>query len=136
VYRVPAGARVDDLVAAAGGLAPDADPDRVNLAAALQDGERVFVPRVGQPGPDPVVSGPSGAATGADKSDKSDAAPVDLNTASVEQLDTLPGIGPATAEAIVAYRSQHGRFQSVDELLDVRGIGPAKLDQIRARVTV
>lgn len=129
LYRLAPGSRVDDLVRAAGGLAPDADPDRVNLAALLTDGEKIYIPRVGEAVP--------ADATGSGGEASSPAAqPLDLNTASIAQLDTLPGIGPATAQAIVDYRSQHGRFRSVDELLNVRGIGPAKLDELRSLVRV
>jgi competence protein ComEA len=127
LYRLPPGSRVNDLVQAAGGLASDADPDRVNLAALLSDGEKVYIPRVGEALPADASAG--GAPT-------SSASPIDLNTASIAQLDTLPGVGPATAQAIIDYRSQHGRFRSVDELVNVRGIGQAKLDQIRALVRV
>jgi competence protein ComEA len=129
LYRLAPGTRVDDLVQAAGGLAPDADPDRVNLAAPLVDGQKIYIPRVGEPVP-PESSGGDGA------SSPTPAQPIDLNTASIGQLDTLPGIGPATAQAIVDYRAQHGHYRSVDDLLNVRGIGPAKLDQIRALVRV
>jgi competence protein ComEA len=126
VYRLPPDARVDDLVRAAGGLASDADGDQVNLAAVLSDGQRVYVPRVGESVPPD--------ASGANATSSSDV--IDLNSATVAQLDTLPGVGPATAQAIVDYREKHGRFRSVDELLDVRGIGPAKLDEIRPFVKV
>ena len=139
VYRLPVGARVDDLVHAAGGLAPDADPQRINLAARLADGSRLYVPRVGEPDP-PAVVGPDGAppADGAGgSSDGGTAAPlVDLNAADEAELDTLPGVGPATAAAIVTFRDENGPFGSVDELLDVPGIGEAKLERIRPLVTV
>ncbi len=127
VYRVPADTRVIDVIDAAGGLAAGADPDRLTLAAKITDGERVYVPTVGEPMP----SSPSGA-SGATHDD----GPVDLNTADEQQLDALPGVGPATASAIVAYRASHGPFRSVDQLLEVRGIGPAKLDQLADLVTV
>ena len=128
LYRMPPGARVDDLLRAAGGAAADADLDRVNLAAPLVDGSRVYVPRVGEAAP-PVAAG---GGTGDPTAD----GPLDLNTATAEQLDALPGIGPATAKAIIEARTRRGRFTSVDDLLAVRGIGPAKLDAIRDLVSV
>jgi competence protein ComEA len=134
VVRVPVGARVLDAVAAAGGATGDADLARVNLAAKLSDGQRVAVPRVGESIPSVVVDSGGGAetidATGAP------ATPVDLNNATAAQLDALPGVGPATAAAIIAYRAQHGPFATVDALGDVKGIGPAKLEQLRPLVTV
>ena len=124
VYELVAGARVADLIDAAGGPTPDADVDQLNLAAPVADGERVYVPRVGE-----VV--PVAASTAGGRSVR-----LDLNTATLDQLDELPGIGPATAQAIIDERDRRGRFRSVEELLDVRGIGPAKLEQIRDLVTV
>ena len=126
LYRLKPGSRVADLVSAAGGLRPDADPDRVNLAAPLHDGERVAVPRIGEPAPGADPAAADAAPTGL----------LDLNTATAAQLDALPGVGPATAQAIVDDRERNGPFRSVDDLVRVRGIGPAKLDQIRALVTV
>lgn len=131
VHELPAGARVADAIAAAGGLGTDADGARLNLAAPLVDGERVYVLRLGEVAP-PPVAGPSATSGGAD----APAGPLDLNTADEAALDGLPGIGPATAAAIVAHRAQIGRFTSVDQLLDVRGIGEAKLDAIRDLVRV
>lgn len=142
VYDLPAGARVDDLVRRAGGLAADADADRLNLAAPLADGSRVWVPHRGEGDPPPVVASDDGggaAATGgagAPGGSTVPIGPIDLNTATADQLDTLPGVGPATASAILAYRDEHGRFGSVDELLEVRGIGDAKLEQLRSLVAV
>jgi competence protein ComEA len=125
VYTVAGTARVNDLIAAAGGLAAGADPDAVELAAPLTDGERVYVPRVGETTlPPPGASATSSTARG----------PVDLNRASAADLEGLPGIGPALAQAIIDYRQQHGPFQSVDDLADVRGIGPAKMEQLRPLV--
>jgi competence protein ComEA len=125
VLHLPVGTRVIDAVDAAGGTTPDADTDRVNLATLLSDGGRVHVPRVGESAP-PVASGSSPAATG----------PLDLNQASAQQLEELPGIGPATAAAIVEHRERHGPFASVDALGDVSGIGDAKLAQLRDLVRV
>jgi competence protein ComEA len=127
VYRLPVGARVDDLIKAAGGAARDADVNRIDLAALLIDGSQVYVPRAGEPVPATASGGPGSVTpTG----------PLDLNTATLEQLDALPGVGPATAKAILAERDKRGRFRSVEDLLEVRGIGPAKLDAIRDLVTV
>ena len=124
VYAVPDGSRVIDAVRAAGGFAVDANPDAVNLAAVVADAQRVYVPRVGEAAV--VDAGGSGTAAG----------PINLNSATADQLDELPGVGPATAAAIIAHREQHGPFATVEQLGDVRGIGPAKLDAIRGLVTV
>ncbi len=139
VYHLPAGSRVADLLARAGGLAPDADGDRINQAASLVDGTMVYVPHIGQVEVPQAVDGSSGG-DGGDPSDpgsgSSPSPPVDLNTATAAQLDSLPGVGPATATAILAYRRQHGPFHTVDELAGVPGIGPAKLAQIRPHARV
>jgi competence protein ComEA len=138
VYVVPTKSRVADVVAAAGGTLPDADLDQVNLAAKVADADRVFVPRKGQPVPPVVGAGSGGLTSGAGgAAPGSTSNPVDLNTATAEQLDALPGVGPATAQAILAYRSAHGgRFKSVNELLEVRGIGPAKFEALQGLVRV
>jgi competence protein ComEA len=119
VYRLRAGARVQDAVARAGGLTRRADPLTVNLAAPLADGEQVVVSARGSP------DGGGGAAPGA---------PLSLNTATAEQLDALPGIGPVTAQKIVAYRQQHGGFASVADLDAIPGIGPARLQNLQGLV--
>jgi competence protein ComEA len=135
VQRLPTGARVVDAVDAAGGALPDADLARINLAAPLTDGQQVYVLRQGEVAP-PVPAGPqAGGSAGTSGSDAGGGL-VDINRASADQLDELPGVGPATAEAIIAHRDQHGPFGSVDELIDVRGIGEAKLEQLRDLVTV
>lgn len=134
VHELEAGARVVDAVAAAGGLRPEADGARLNLAAPVADGERVYVPVVGEE-PPPVIA-PAGTAAGGRPAAGGGSGLVDLNTADEAALDALPGIGPSTAAAIVEHRTKIGRFGSVDELLDVRGIGEAKLEQLRPLVSV
>lgn len=132
VYELTAGQRVAEAIAAAGGALPDAAPDALNLAAPVADGDRIEVPVAGAAAPE--GGGHSHApASGADGAAAS--TPIDLNEAAATELERLPGIGPATAAAIVEYRNQSGPFASVDDLLDVPGIGPAKLDAIRASVT-
>ncbi len=137
VYAVPAGGRVADAVVAAGGTSVEADVEQLNLAARVSDGERVYVPKKGE-APPPVLAGNTAPAGGAGGGGKAAApgAPVDLNTATAEQLEALPGVGPATSRAILAYRASHGRFRSVTELLEVPGIGPAKLEALRPLVRV
>lgn len=127
VYTLPNGARLHDAVGAAGGAADQADLDRLNLAEVLVDGQRVYVPQIGVEPPAPVVS-PSGTTVVS--------APIDLNRADATMLQTLPGVGPATAAAIVDDRASNGPFASVDELERVPGIGPAKLAALRDLVTV
>jgi competence protein ComEA len=129
IYRLAVSARVNDAVIAAGGADANADLDVVNLAAAVHDGERVYVPAVGEEIPPSIEVAPAGEGT-------SPAEPVNINSATADQLDVLPGVGPATAAAIVTHRLQHGPFQTVEQLGDVRGIGPAKLDALRGLVTV
>jgi competence protein ComEA len=120
LYRLPHRARIADAVARAGGSTAKADLAQVNLAAPVADGEQIVIPRRGAA---PVPTG--GTAAG------SPSAPVQLSTATVEQLDSLPGVGPVTAQKILGYRQEHGAFHSVDELDAVPGIGPKRLDQLR-----
>ena len=137
VYRLPDGARVIDLVTAAGGPTAEADVGALSLAGKLTDGQRVVVPRPGESVPSTTNAPQSpGLADARSSRLPSPSAPIDLNAASVDDLDRLPGIGPATAAAIVAHRDKHGRFANVDELSDVPGIGPAKIDAIRDLVRV
>lgn len=131
VVELTVGSRVIDAVEAAGGGLSDADLDRLNLAAKIVDGERVLVQRVGEPPESaPAVAGTPAASPGAM------AGPVNLNTATVEQLDTLPGIGPTLAAAIIAERDRRGGFRNVNELRDVRGIGEKRFADLRDLVTV
>lgn len=128
VYTLAAGARIADLIEAAGGPQPDADLDRVNLAAPLGDGAQVRVPAIGEASASPPVGG-DGVAEGA-------TVLIDLNTADAAALEALPGVGPATSAAIVAHRAETGPFTAVADLLEVRGIGEAKLAAIEELVTV
>jgi len=121
--------RVADAIAAAGGSSADADLDRVNLASPIADGERIYVPHLEEVVLPVVVAGASSIAA-------NDAGPINLNSATEADLDSLPGVGPATAAAIVAHRTDHGAFGSVEALVAVSGIGPAKLESIRDHVVV
>ena len=128
------GARVADAIAAAGGAASDADTEQLNLARVLGDGEQVRVPHAGEQlvAPDPGPSPPGGASGGSTPG----GGVVNINTAGAAELEALPGIGPALAARIVEYRDGHGPFASVDDLTDVPGIGPAKLEALRSQATV
>ena len=130
VMDLPAGSRVIDAVEAAGGGVAEADLDRMNLAAKLVDGQRILVQRVGDPAA-PAEPGPAGGEGAAPTSE-----PVNLNTATQEQLETLPGIGPVLAEAIITERDRKGGFRSVNELRDVRGIGDKRFADLEPLVTV
>lgn len=124
---VEPGARVADVVAAAGGPTADADLDRINLALPVSDADHVHVPAVGEPVVALETSTTGGVgATG----------PLDINRADEAALDELPGVGPATAAAIVAHRDEHGPFTSVTSLQEVPGIGPAKLERLRDLVRI
>jgi competence protein ComEA len=129
VVRLAGPGRVIDAIAAAGGAATDGDLNQVNLAAKVNDGDRIYVPRRGESPPPPAAGASSGTPT-------AQSGPVDLNSATPEQLDALPGVGPATAKAIVDFRTRHGRFRTVDDLLSVPGIGPAKLANLKPLVRV
>lgn len=120
VYRLPVGSRVDDAVRRAGGATGRAELEAVNLAAKLADGQQVVVPERGTAG----AAGAGGAEDG----------PISLGTATVEQLDTIEGIGPVTAEDIVRFRDEHGGLASVDQLDQISGIGPATMDALRERL--
>jgi competence protein ComEA len=125
LYRLGAGARIADALRRAGGPLRGADVEAINLAAPLADGEQVVIPRR-------TAGGAAGtSAGGGATADGAPTGPVHLSTATLEELDALPGIGPVTAQKILDYRAAHGAFRSVDELDAVSGIGPARLDELR-----
>ncbi|WP_406732069.1 helix-hairpin-helix domain-containing protein [Streptomyces sp. NBC_01794] len=127
VLQLPAGSRVTDALRAAGGVRAGTDLSGINQARVLMDGEQVVVGGPAPPGP--LVTG-SGTGTGGAQA----AGPVSLNAATVEQLDTLPGVGPVLAQHIVDYRTQHGGFRSVDELHEVNGIGDRRFADLQSLV--
>ena len=126
VYELAGGSRVVDAVTAAGGALGAADQAAVNMARVVADGEQIAIPRQGEGGP--ATAAAPGAASKPGK--------IDLNTATEAQLDTLPGVGPSTAAKIVSDRTENGPFRTVDDLMRVPGIGPAKLDALKDLVTV
>jgi competence protein ComEA len=130
VYRLTDGERVKDAVKRAGGPRHGADVNAINLAAKLADGQQVVVPRRARAAP--AVAAPAVATTG--EVGGPPAPPVSLNSATAAQLDTLDGVGPATAQKILDWRREHGGFRSVDDLGEVPGIGPKRLAALRTKV--
>lgn len=126
VYTLPLGSLVKDAVAMAGGAAVDADLDHVNLALKLGDQMQVYVPRQGEAVATPNSRSASAAIT----------APININTATLEELDLLPGIGPSIAQAIIDYRTQNGPFKAIEDIDDVKGIGEALFAKIKDSITV
>lgn len=150
VYRLRYGLRINDAVVAAGGATTTANLDVINLATVLNEGEQIYVPKRGEKphtitGRPQVGGGATGGASnggaggvngGATGVNGGALSTININLASVVELEQLPGVGPATAKAIVAYREKNGAFQRVEDLLKVRGIGPAKLSEILPRARV
>jgi competence protein ComEA len=128
VYRLPAGSRVNDAVQRAGGATVKGDLQRINLAARLTDGQQVVIP-ARPSGPGGIVPGSApGSGAGLTEPD----GPISLGTATLEQLDTIEGIGPVTAQKILEFRDQHGGISSVDQLDQIDGIGPATMEALRS----
>ncbi|GEA17385.1 MAG: competence protein ComEA [Moorella sp. (in: firmicutes)] len=138
VYELKAGARVNEAVSLAG-LLPEANPNALNLAAPLNDGQQVIVPRQGEAGPaggssnfsGPVTSGGGTAGDTAKTGGK-----VNINTATMAELDSLPGIGPTLAQRIIDYRNQKGPFRTIEDLQNVSGIGPGRFNDLKDLITV
>jgi competence protein ComEA len=125
VVRLAPGSRVADALQAAGGLLPQANSQGLNLAAFVQDGEKITVPT---PAPTGAAADPAGLAA--------ESSLIDINTAGAEDLERLPGIGPVMAQAIVDYRAQNGPFRRLEDIQDVPGIGPATYEEIQALITI
>ena len=141
VVRVAAGARVTDAVAAAGGLTAEADTATLNLAAKLEDGQKVYVPTAGETMPAAAGGGSAdagGAAGGAGSAGAGGATSglVNINTASADELDALPGVGPATAQAIIDERDSNGAFTSAEDIMRVSGIGEKKFAKLKSSICV
>jgi competence protein ComEA len=137
VYDLPPGSIVRDVVELAGDFTAAAAADAVNLAQPLADGMHVHIPAQGDaPGQQPVISGPAPPANSLNGDAALPGALVNINTASIAELETLPGIGPSLAQRIVDHRALNGPFATIESILDVSGIGPAKFEQIKERITV
>lgn len=140
VYFLPSGSIIKDAIDAAGGFTDEADRERINQALELQDQQQIHVPRQNEESPPPAVQGGASSSTTASNNSGS-ASPgaggvINLNTATLEQLDSLPGIGPAIAQRIIDYRDSVGSFSSSDEITQVSGIGTATFDKIKPLITV
>jgi competence protein ComEA len=136
VVELAAGSRVIDAVEAVGGAHADADLDRLNLAAKLADGERVYVPKVGEADPGVAAGADPSAGTGTSSDGTASPGKLNLNTATQAQLEELPGIGPTYSQSILAERQRRGGFKSVNELRSVRGIGDKRFAELAPLVTV
>lgn len=134
VYELPLDSRVREAVQAAGGLRQDANPSAVNFAARVKDGEKLVIPYAG------TSATPEGTHTGSEKSkpvtEGTPAGPINLNSATLEELERLPGIGATRAQDIIQYREAHNGFQTIDEIQEVPGIGPATFERLKSYITV
>lgn len=129
VYELPPGSIIKDAMLAAGGSTDETDLERINLAAPLSDGMQIHFPREGES----AILPPSNSSTGASASTSG---PININTATLEQLDTLSGVGPAIAQRIIDYRETNGAFSSIEQITEVSGIGDKMLENIKDNITV
>lgn len=138
VYEFPAGSLVADAIEAAGGFTGEADEDVVNLAFPLADGMQVFVPTVGESAgpPAPIVVAPVGGGGESSSGGTTAGGLVNINTANLDELDTLPGVGPSTAQRIIDYRDANGPFASIEEIMNVSGIGEVTFERLKDLIAV
>lgn len=129
VYHLPAGSRVEDAIRAAGGCLPEANPQSLNLATVLKDGARLTIPAMSQ-------NPPAGEQAAVSSSQAPSTGLININTASLSELETLPGIGPAIGGRIIAYREENGAFHSIDDIQNVSGIGPVIFSRLKDLITV
>jgi competence protein ComEA len=147
LYEFPEGARVQDAIDAAGGLLAEGNADALNLAALLEDGQQLDIPYEGGSAPPeeerssldlPSADGTETPTDGSENNTEeanSDVELVNINSASLEELDTLPGIGPTTAQKIIDYRDENGPFSTIEDIMNVSGIGPATFEEIQDLIT-
>lgn len=131
VYEIPEGSRLEDLIELAGGLSEDADIDSINRASLVVDGQKVYIPYMDDGYPALSSGGTAPASSSDGEGEK-----VDINTADLAELQNLPGVGPVTAQRIIDYREQNGGFSSVEDLINVSGIGEARLEKMKAFVVI
>lgn len=136
VYTLPIGSRVKDAIEAAGGLLPEADSRNLNLAALLQDGELIWIPATPQANPTAVAPNKTPNDNNDQTSIPAPTGLININTATQEELDTLPGIGPVKAQNIIDYRNSNGPFNTIEAIQDVNGIGPVTYENLKELITV
>ena len=136
VVYLKEGARVIDAIEEAGGETKEADLSQVNLAYILQDGQKIYIPNKNEKNSEYITENIGNNVEENSTSTREEGKKVNINTASIEELDQLPGIGPSIAQRIVDYRTEHGKFKTIEEIQDVKGIGDAKYDEIKDNITV
>ena len=136
VVYLKEGARVIDAIEKAGGETKEADLSQVNLAYILQDGQKIYIPNKNEKNSEYITENIGNNVEENSTSTREEGKKVNINTASIEELDQLPGIGPSIAQRIVDYRTEHGKFKTIEEIQDVKGIGDAKYDEIKDNITV
>lgn len=135
IYELPAGSRVREAVQAAGGMTPDANPEGINLAALLADGQLIFIPAISSTAPNERGNSLSVTLEPRPTAGTASTELININTATLEELDKLPEIGPKIAQLIIDYRTANGPFATIDEIMSVKGIGPAIFDEIKSIIS-